>query len=85
MKFVYTEHAEEKLQRKSTKDFGINKKLLKSTVTVPSYPVRKTSTGEFAAIINLKDIYILRVIYDKIQNNTKIITFYIAKRGRYGT
>lgn len=85
MKFIYTEHAEEKLQRKDIKAFGINKKLLESAVLTPDYPVRKTSTGEFAAISNLKGLYILRVIYANMAFDTKIITFHVAKRGRYGT
>ena len=85
MKFIYTEHVGEKLERKDIKDFGINKKLLESTVKIPSYEVRKTSTGEFAAVTNLKRPYILRVIYDIIGSDTKIITFHVARKGRYNT
>ena len=85
MGFIYTEHAEEKLQRKDIREFGINKKLLEFTITTPDYEVRKTSTGEFAAVSNLKEVYILGVVYDKIGVRAKIITFHIARRGRYGT
>ena len=84
MKFIYTDHAEEKLQRKDIKGFGINKKLLESAFITPNYPIGKTSTGEFAGVVNLKGIYILRGIYDNIGSDTKIITFHVAKKGRYG-
>lgn len=85
MAFIYTDHVEKKLLRPDVRNFHITKSILDKAVSSPDYPLGKTRTGEFASIINLEPNYILRVVYDKMGQDIKIITFYIARKGRYGT
>ena len=81
MKIVYTKHAEEKLKRKDIKKFGIKKKLIEQAIENPNY-TDKTMYGDFAVLLAL-DSYTLRVIYGKVAKKLKVITFHLAKRGRY--
>lgn len=84
MEFLYTRHAEEKLLREDIRNFGIGKSLIEKAILNPNY-LGKTKTGELSAIIAFNTKYILRVVYVKIEAKVRIITFYIAKKGRYGT
>ena len=84
MEFNYTEHAEEKLQRADIKKFQITKETIENSVLSPDYPSRKTFTGETAVVSNLTKGYILRVICVRIGEKVKVITFHVAKTGRYG-
>ncbi len=82
MKFVYTKHAEGKLRRKDIKTFKINKKLIETTLSKSKHKGR-TKYGEFAELVALPGRHVLRIIYDIIGSEVKIITFHIAKKGRY--
>ena len=85
MGFIYTQHAEGKLLRADIRKFGISKDILEKTVLTPDYKKNETPTGEQASISDLANYYIIRVVYDKLASDTKIITFYISKKGRYNT
>ena len=85
MEFVYTLHAKEKLQRTDIKKFEVTKETLEKAITDPDYPEKETSTGEVAVLGELREGYNIRVVYVKIDGKIKIITFHIAKSGRYET
>ncbi len=82
MKFIYTNHAEEKLKEKEPKELGITKVKIQKIIEKPQTidttdkPVLMT-TGEF------DDKHSLCVIYKYIQERIIIITFFPAKKGRY--
>lgn len=79
---IFTKHAENKLNRKDIILFRINKNLIKSIISNPS-KLTRTKYGDFAALARLDENHELRIIYVIINNDLKVITFHIAKKGRY--
>ncbi|MEX0617217.1 MAG: hypothetical protein WD231_05490 [Candidatus Woykebacteria bacterium] len=85
MNFIYTKHAEEKLQRLDVVKFSVTKKRLESVIKRPNRS-GKSKTGEGIAIGYLFGTYIIRIVHDIMTDDKiKIITFHVSKRGRYGT
>ncbi len=82
MKIVYTKHAEDKLRRRDIKSLGVNKALILKSVANLSKS-KKTKSGEMAVVNKLSDRHDLRVVYDIIEGKLKVITFHVAKKGRY--
>jgi len=83
MKVIFTRHAKDKLRREDYHKFQITKKVLTDAVLSKDYPT-KTKYGEFAVLLAL-DGYALRIIYVRLGLAVKVITFHIAKKGRYET
>lgn len=82
MKIVYSRHAEDKLKREDIQRFGINKRLIRRVFDKWKYN-EPTKYGAWATLLQL-DGHTLRVVYAIIgQGEFKIITFHIAKKGRY--
>lgn len=84
MKVKFTKHAEDKLARKDIKKFKITKKLIVDIVTKSNHKNR-TKYGEFADIRAISFGHLVRVIYDIIESDIIVITFHIARKGRYET
>jgi len=84
VKVRYTKHAEEKLTRADIKKFKITKKLIEDIITNSKYK-NKSKYGEFVQNRTITTRHILRVIYDIIDSEIKVITFHIARKGRYET
>lgn len=82
MKIIYTKHAEDKLKRPDIKKFKINKKLIENAL-VKSKHNSRTKYGDFSYLANISHKHDLRIIYDIIDGNIKVITFHIARKGRY--
>lgn len=83
MKVLYTKHAEEKLKRTDIRKLGITKSTIEYTLqTSEKY---KTKYGDEATIGRLDDTHVLRVIYGIIKDEIKVITFHVARKGRYET
>lgn len=83
MRIIYTKHAEDKLKSPDAKRFKITKSLIKQALS-RKYHVGKTKYGEYAALLSLGGEHVLRVIYDLVDSSTlKVITFHIARKGRY--
>lgn len=82
MAIIYTRHAEDKLQRADIKKLKIKKAIIKKVLENPLVKT-KTKSGEYAAISGFDGSHDLLVVYDIINNNIKVITFYISRRGRY--
>jgi mRNA-degrading endonuclease RelE of RelBE toxin-antitoxin system len=79
---IFTKHAEEKLKRPDIKRFNINKKLIENILKDPQMK-SKTKYGDLAASSQINDKHDLRIIYDIIDKEIKVITFHISKKGRY--
>lgn len=82
MRIVYTKHASEKVLRPDVRKIKINKKLIRSILLNPEVRSR-TKSGEFCAISKIDSRHDLRVIYDIIGEDTKVITFHVSAEGRY--
>lgn len=82
MKIVYTLHAQEKLKRKDVKKYKITKRLTKKILEKPETKNR-TKYGDYSAISVLDIEHDLRIIYDIIDKDLKVITFHISRKGRY--
>ena len=63
------------------KKFGVNKSLIKKTIIDGAYET-KTKYGAYVNLFALNG-YTLRVVYAKLYSAYKVITFHIAKKGRY--
>lgn len=79
---IYTKHAEDKLKRADIKKFKIKKNTLQEVLTKPR-SLTKTKYNDFAAVAALDQVHDLRVIHVIIDVGVKIITFHIARKGRY--
>lgn len=82
MKVTYTKHAEDKLKRADIKKFKANKVLIGSFLDESKHN-KKTKYGEFYTLGSISGGHDLRIIYAIIDSEIKIITFHIAKKGRY--
>ena len=82
MKIIYTKHAEDKLKRSDIRKFNIKKKTIENTLKQPRSRT-KTKYHDFAAVAELDKLHDLRIIYVIIETGIKIITFHIARKGRY--
>ena len=82
MKIIYTLHAQEKLKRKDVKRLGITKTLLGKLLKDPEV-LKYTKYKDRCAISTLNDKHDVRIIYDIIGKDIKVITFHISKKGRY--
>lgn len=82
VKVIYTKHAEDKLKRADIRKFKINKKLIESSLAKSKHN-SKTKHGDFSYLTNISPRHDLRIIYDIIGEDVKVITFHIARKGRY--
>lgn len=78
----FTRHAIDKLKREDVKGFKINKGMLENILRTRKSKTR-TKYGDFATVVPLDKEHDLRIIYDIIAKDIKVITFHIAKKGRY--
>lgn len=84
MKIIYTRHAEEKLQRLDIKKFKITKRVINNALKTVDF-TSTTKYGELVVMTMLDPDHILRIIYVIINSYSKIITFYVTRKGRYET
>lgn len=82
MKIIYTKHAEDKLKRSDIRKFNIKKKTIEKTIKQPRSRI-KTKYNDSAVVAGLDELHDLRVIYVIIETGIKVITFHIARKGRY--
>jgi len=79
---VYTKHAENKLRRKDIKAFKITRRRI-SQILRNVEGETHTKYGEYAVIRPLNEHHVIRVVYDIIGKDYKVITFHVARKGRY--
>lgn len=82
MKVIYTRHAEDKLKRADIRKFKVSKALIESFLGESKHN-KKTKYGEFYTLGSISSGHDLRIIYDIIDSEVRVITFHIAKKGRY--
>ena len=82
MKIIFTKHAEEKFKELEKLGWKVTKQKVKNTVKKPVW--RGASRfGQETALSFVNKAHILRVILNNEDDIIKIITFYIARRGKY--
>jgi len=82
MQIAYTKHALRK--REILKELGWDLSLnqLEEAVKAPDFE-GKTNQGQRAVLKHLDDRYSLRVVYEIRGDIISVITFYVARKGRY--
>ena len=83
MKIHYTKHAFKKQEILKELGWGIRLKTVEETIKNPQV-TGKTKQGQPTAIKFLDDKHILRVVYEVRSGIITVITFHIARKGRYG-
>ncbi|MHA1835650.1 MAG: DUF4258 domain-containing protein [Candidatus Odinarchaeia archaeon] len=82
MKIEFTNHAKFKINLLKKHGFNITEEEIVRTVKNPSL-VKKGRLNRLIAERAINDAHILRVVYTIQKEDTKIITLYPARRGRY--
>ena len=82
VQYVYTIHAEEKLTLPRVKKLRINKKRIERIIKKPIV-VDASEQPVLIAIGNLTKTLSLCVVYRRVEEVIRIITFYPAEKGRY--
>lgn len=82
MKIVFTKHALEKFAELERLGWIITKNKVKQTIQKPKWK-GKSHFGQKTAMSLVDQKHILRVIIDKEDDIIKVITFHIARRGKY--
>ena len=81
-KYVYTVHAEEKLKSQEARKLRITKKRIQRIVEKP-IAIDASEKTVMIAIGKLSRTLSLAVVYKKVGDAIRIITFYPAEKGRY--
>lgn len=84
MKIVYTKHALEKFRLLEKLGWKISKQKVNQTIRQPKWS-GTSKLGQYATMSSLDQKHILRVIYDKVGDEVKVITFHPARKGKYET
>ncbi len=84
MKIIFTKHALKKKEVLEELGWDIELEKVRDAIRKPNV-TGKTKLGQDTAIKFLENRYILRVIYEVRSGIITVITFHIARRGRYGT
>jgi hypothetical protein len=80
--YIYTIHANEKLKRSEIRKLKINRKTIENVVEKPN-TINKSDEPVIIAIDSLTRTLSLCVVYRKVEEKIRIITFYPAEKGRY--
>jgi len=84
MKTAFTKHALRKQEILRELGWGISLKFVEETIRKPHF-TGKTRYGQPTAISLLDKEYILRVVYEERSGIITVITFHVARRGKYNT
>lgn len=84
MKIIYTKHALEKFNTLEKHGWKISKLKVSQTIRKPEW-LGKSRIGQYAAMSMLDQNHILRIIYDRIGRDVKVITFHPARKDKYET
>lgn len=80
--YQYAVHAKQKLLAPTSQKLNLTKKRIQGVVENP-VALDKSEKPVLIAIGNLTETLSLCVVYRKIKQETRIITFYPAEKGRY--
>lgn len=82
MKFVFTKHASEKFGELEKLGWKVTKEHVRKAIEQPKW--RGISKhGQETVIILVNKHHILRVIFNREHGRIKVVTFHVARRGRY--
>lgn len=79
---VFTSHARKKIALLREYDFRLTAKEVEEIVLNPTH-VRPGYEGRKIAEGNISERHLLRVVYEELPHELRVITLYPAKRGRY--
>lgn len=82
MKVVYTKHALEKFLILKKQGWGITRKKIIQTAKDPKWK-GVSRFGQETAMSLIDNNHIIRVVLDRKDDIIRIITFHIARRGKY--
>lgn len=82
MEIIYTKHAEEKFSVITKAGFPITKRKLKQIIQYPKWR-GSTKYNQETALGLVDKRHILRIVLDRKGDIIKVITFHIARRGKY--
>ena len=82
MRISYTKHALEKLKRQDIRNFKITKKTIRK-ILIHAGSKSRTKYGAFSVVSQTDLLHDLRVVYVIIEEEIKVITFHITRKGRY--
>ncbi|OGM27143.1 hypothetical protein A3D00_05525 [Candidatus Woesebacteria bacterium RIFCSPHIGHO2_02_FULL_38_9] len=82
MKILFTKHAESKFKVLGELGWKISKSKVKNTIRKPKWHgVSKFGQETAMSLINKR--HILRVIFNRENDNIVTVTFHLARRGKY--
>ena len=82
MKFIFTKHAIDKFSVLKRLGWKVSKLEIKRTIQNPRW-VGISKHGEKTAMSLIGKNHILRIVFNMGSGIIKVITFHVAKRGRY--
>lgn len=81
-RYIYTIHVKEKLQKPEVRKLRINKKRIGNVIDKPNI-IDRSEEPVLIAIGSLNRTLSLCVVYRKVEEGIRVITFYPAEKGRY--
>lgn len=82
MKIIYTKHAIDKFIELKRLGWAINKLKIKKVLQKPKW-IGLSKHGQKTVMSLIGSNHILRIVFNIEDDIIKVITFHIAKRGRY--
>ena len=82
MKIIFTKHAEEKFIILKKFGWRITKTQVRETIKSPTW-IGQSRFGQKAAMKLVDPEHILRIIFNQEGDIIKVVTFHIARRGKY--
>jgi hypothetical protein len=79
---LYTKHANFKLRVLKQHGFTVSKEQIEDIIKEPEQ-VTAGRRGRLIAQKRISQTHLIRVIYERQEDEIKIVTFYPARRGRY--
>ena len=82
MRFIFTKHAIEKFDQLERLGWVVTKDKIRRTIKKPKW-TGVSRHGQKTAMSLVDQKHIIRVVFNKEDDIIKIITFHIARRGKY--
>ena len=83
MKIAFTKHADNNFKRFKKSKINIPRKLVLETVNNPDHTDKNSDKPKIIASKDFNNRLVLRVVYKQEYAIITVITFYLAKKGRY--
>jgi len=84
MKIIFTEHAELKFKDLEKQGFKITKRQVEDALNMPEN-IMEGEGGRLVVQRAIDESHMIRVIYEKKEDSIRVITFYPARRRKYGS